>query len=120
MVPAESAGAGAGREAQVVGAVPTGLLVGGGWREAEGGTTFPVLDPSTGQTLVEVANATPADGMAALESAAATQDSWAATAPRERGEVLRRAFDLMHDRLDDLALLMTCLLYTSPSPRDHG
>jgi succinate-semialdehyde dehydrogenase/glutarate-semialdehyde dehydrogenase len=66
-----------------------------------------VLDPSTGTALVEVANASPADGVAALDAAVATQASWAATAPRERGEVLRRAFELMHERIDDLALLMT-------------
>ena len=107
MVASGPQGVGAQREAQVVAGVPTGLLVGDGWREAEGGATFPVLDPSTGQTLVEVANATPQDGRAALESAATTQEAWAATAPRERGEILRRAFDLMHARLDDLALLMT-------------
>jgi len=95
------------RERAVVAAVPTGLLVGGEWREATGGARFPVLDPSTGSMLVEVANATPEDGLAALDAAATTQSSWAQTAPRERGEILRRAFDLMHERLDDLALLMT-------------
>jgi succinate-semialdehyde dehydrogenase/glutarate-semialdehyde dehydrogenase len=95
------------RERAVVASVPTGLFVGGQWREASGGARFPVLDPSTGACLVEVANASPADGLAALDAAAATQSSWAATAPRERGEILRRAFELMHERLDDLALLMT-------------
>jgi len=95
------------RERAVVASVPTGLFVGGQWREASGGARFPVLDPSTGACLVEVANAAPADGLAALDAAAATQSSWAATAPRERGEILRRAFELMHERLDDLALLMT-------------
>jgi succinate-semialdehyde dehydrogenase/glutarate-semialdehyde dehydrogenase len=95
------------RERAVVAAVPIGLLVGGEWREATGGARFPVLDPSTGTALVEVANATPEDGLAALDAAASTQSSWAQTAPRERGEILRRAFDLMHERLDDLALLMT-------------
>ncbi len=95
------------RERDVVAGVPTGLFVAGGWRDASGGGTFQVLDPSTGESLVEVANATPEDGLAALDAAARTQAAWAATAPRERGEVLRRAFDLMHERIDDLALLMT-------------
>jgi succinate-semialdehyde dehydrogenase/glutarate-semialdehyde dehydrogenase len=95
------------REAAVVGAVPTGLFVDGRWRSAEADARFDVLDPSTGQRLVQVANATPADGMAALDAAVATQAPWAATAPRERGEILRRAFELMHERIDDLALLMT-------------
>jgi succinate-semialdehyde dehydrogenase/glutarate-semialdehyde dehydrogenase len=99
--------AAAERERQVVGAVPTGLFVGGEWRSAEGDARFDVLDPSTAQSLVQVANATPADGMAALDAAVAAQASWAATAPRERGEILRRAFELMHERVDDLALLMT-------------
>jgi succinate-semialdehyde dehydrogenase / glutarate-semialdehyde dehydrogenase len=106
MSPAAESGP-AERERQVVAAVPTGLLAAGQWRDAAAGATFPVLDPSTGATLVEVANATPADGMAALDAAAATQASWAATAPRERGEILRRAFELIHTRIDDLALLMT-------------
>jgi succinate-semialdehyde dehydrogenase/glutarate-semialdehyde dehydrogenase len=95
------------RERTVVAGVPTGLLVAGEWRAARDDARFPVLDPSTGATLVEVANASPADGVAALDAAVATQASWAATAPRERGEVLRRAFELMHERIDDLALLMT-------------
>jgi succinate-semialdehyde dehydrogenase/glutarate-semialdehyde dehydrogenase len=95
------------RERQVVDAVPTGLLIGGQWRPALGGRTFSVHDPSTGSVLTDVADAAPADGMAALDAAAATQPSWASTAPRERGEILRRAFELLHERLDDLALLMT-------------
>jgi succinate-semialdehyde dehydrogenase/glutarate-semialdehyde dehydrogenase len=97
----------AGDEQRVVDAVPRRLLIGGQWRPAAEGGRFPVLDPSTGGTLTEVANATPADGMAALDAAAATQRAWATTAPRERGEILRRAFELLHDRLDDLAMLMT-------------
>jgi succinate-semialdehyde dehydrogenase/glutarate-semialdehyde dehydrogenase len=95
------------RERAVVAAVPARLLAAGEWRAAEGDARFPVLDPSTGAVLVDVANASPADGMAALDAAVATQASWAATAPRERGEVLRRAFELMHERIDELALLMT-------------
>jgi len=95
------------QERAIVASVPTGLFVAGQRREASGGATFPVLDPSTGAALTDVANATPADGMAALDAAADAQPGWAATAPRERGEILRRAFGMLHDRLDDLALLMT-------------
>ncbi len=87
--------------------VPTGLYVGGAWRPASGGGTLPVEDPSTGQTLVEVADATPEDALAALGAAADAQASWAATAPRRRGEILRRAYELLLERADDLALLMT-------------
>jgi succinate-semialdehyde dehydrogenase/glutarate-semialdehyde dehydrogenase len=94
-------------EAKVVAGVPHRLLIGGQWRDAEGGETFEVLDPSTGAALCEVANATPADGLSALDAAAGAQAAWAATAPRERGEILRRGFEALMDRADELALLMT-------------
>src|SRR4051794_9181897 len=95
------------READLVGRVPTGLLVGGEWRSADSGGTLPVDDPSTGEVIAEVADASVADGKAALDSAVAHQDEWAATAPRERGEILRRAFELITARAEDLATVMT-------------
>jgi len=95
------------RESAVVGAVPTGLFIGGKWRDATGGARLSVEDPSTGQSLCEVADATADDAVAALDSAVAAQESWAATPPRERGEILRRTFQLMNERVDDLALLLT-------------
>jgi succinate-semialdehyde dehydrogenase/glutarate-semialdehyde dehydrogenase len=95
------------REQAVLGGVPRGLFIGGQWVASSEGTTFEVHDPSTGLTLTEVANATPADGVAALDAAVAAQPAWARVAPRERSEILRRAFELLHERLDDLALLMT-------------
>ena len=95
------------REQQVLDAVPDGVLVGGRWREPTGGGRLPVVDPATEQVLREVADATADDAAAALDAAAAAQDAWAATAPRERGEVLRRAFDELVARTEDLALLMT-------------
>ena len=88
-------------------AVPTGLFIGGRWRAASGGATFPVRDPSTGVVLADVADATPEDGTAALDAAVAAQDAWAATAPRQRSDLLRRAFDLVREHEDDLAALMT-------------
>lgn len=94
-------------EATLLGGLPTGLLIGGEWREATGGGRFDVLDPSTGAVLASVADATPEDGIAALDAAVAVQDDWAATAPRKRSEILRGAWQLMQDRKDDLALLMT-------------
>jgi succinate-semialdehyde dehydrogenase/glutarate-semialdehyde dehydrogenase len=94
-------------EQAVVDAVTPRLLIGGEWREAGGGGTFPVEDPSTGEVLCEVADGTPADGVAALDAAVAAQADWAAHPPRERGEILRRAFEALNDRADDLALLMT-------------
>jgi succinate-semialdehyde dehydrogenase/glutarate-semialdehyde dehydrogenase len=95
------------RERAVVEAVPTGLYVGGRWRESSSGTTFSVDDPSTGQPLCEVADGTPEDGMEALAAAAGAQAAWAAQPPRERGEILRRAYETLVRRADDLALLMT-------------
>jgi succinate-semialdehyde dehydrogenase/glutarate-semialdehyde dehydrogenase len=95
------------RETAVVGRVPQGLFIGGSWRAATGGGTFAVEDPSTGDAIAEVADGTVEDGKAALDAAVAAQPAWAATAPRNRGEILRRAFELIVDRADDLALLMT-------------
>ncbi|MCL9665172.1 NAD-dependent succinate-semialdehyde dehydrogenase [Curtobacterium albidum] len=83
------------------------MFIGGAWRPASGGATFPVRDPSTGEVLAEVADATPEDGIAALDAAVAAQEGWAATAPRTRSDVLRRGFDLVHEHEDDLAALMT-------------
>jgi succinate-semialdehyde dehydrogenase / glutarate-semialdehyde dehydrogenase len=94
-------------ETRVVDAVPTGLFIGGAWRPAAGGRTLTVDDPSTGKVLCEVADAAPEDGMAALDAAVAAQAAFAAMPPRERGEILRRAFELITARIDDLALLMT-------------
>lgn len=84
-----------------------GLFIGGEWVDAEGGKTLAVIDPATGATIKEIADASVADGIKALDSAVAAQDAWAATAPRERGELLRRAFDLLQERKEEFALLMT-------------
>ncbi|MCE0762147.1 NAD-dependent succinate-semialdehyde dehydrogenase [Pseudonocardia kujensis] len=94
-------------ERKVLEAVPTGLLIGGEWRPAASGATTKVEDPSTGEVLVEVADAGPEDGLAALTAAHEAQAGFAAMAPRERGEILRRAYETMIARVDDLALLMT-------------
>jgi succinate-semialdehyde dehydrogenase / glutarate-semialdehyde dehydrogenase len=94
-------------ESRVIDAVPTGLFIGGAWRPAAGGRTLTVDDPSTGTPLCEVADATPEDGAAALDAAVAAQPAWAATPPRERGEILRRAYETVMARVDDLALVMT-------------
>ncbi|WP_375406826.1 NAD-dependent succinate-semialdehyde dehydrogenase [uncultured Amnibacterium sp.] len=94
-------------EATLLAGLPTGLLIDGEWRDAAGGGRFDVLDPSTGFVLASVADATPEDGIAALDAAARVQDEWAATAPRKRSEILRGAWQLMQERKDDLALLMT-------------
>ncbi len=95
------------QEQSVVERVPQRLLIGGEWRDASGGGTLAVEDPSTGVALCEVADATPQDAMAALDAACAVQAEWAATAPRERGEILRRTYEQVVARADELALLMT-------------
>ncbi len=99
--------AGADREREVLEQVPTDLYIGGEWRAATGGGMLPVEDPSTEQTLLEVADGQVADALAALGAAADKQAEWAATAPRERGEVLRRAYEAIVAQTDELALLMT-------------
>jgi succinate-semialdehyde dehydrogenase/glutarate-semialdehyde dehydrogenase len=98
---------GAAGEAAVLESVPTELYIGGRWRAASGGGTLSVEDPSTGEPLVEVADAQPPDALAALTAAAEMQAEWAATAPRERGEILRRAYEAIVAQTDELALLMT-------------
>ncbi len=95
------------QEQTVVDQVPTQLFIGGEWRDASGGDTLDVEDPSTGETLTSVADATPEDAKAALDAACAVQEEWAAHPPRERGEILRRAFETLVARQDELALLMT-------------
>jgi succinate-semialdehyde dehydrogenase/glutarate-semialdehyde dehydrogenase len=95
------------RETAVLEAVPHDLYIGGAWRQAGGGGTIAVEDPSTGETLCEVADATIDDARAALDAAVAAGTAWRSTAPRERGDVLRVAYDLIKERTDDLALLMT-------------
>jgi succinate-semialdehyde dehydrogenase/glutarate-semialdehyde dehydrogenase len=94
-------------EQAVLDRLPKGLYIGGEWRPATGGGTLSVEDPSTRKPLIEVADATPDDAFAALAAATRAQASWASTAPRERGEILRRAYELLRERVDDLALVMT-------------
>jgi succinate-semialdehyde dehydrogenase/glutarate-semialdehyde dehydrogenase len=94
-------------ERRVLGAVPTQLLIDGQWRPANSGRTLTVEDPATGVTLAEVANGDASDALAALDAAHRAQPAWAATPPRERGEILRRAFEAIIANAGDLALLMT-------------
>src|SRR5690349_3226766 len=91
-------------ERRVVDQVPKQLFVDGSWVDAEGGATFEVLDPSTCEALCSVADASPADGRRAMEAAARAQAEFAATTPRQRADMLTRAFELLHERIDDLAL----------------
>jgi succinate-semialdehyde dehydrogenase/glutarate-semialdehyde dehydrogenase len=99
----------AGRDSEraVLKKVPKDLYIGGEWRAATGGGTLAVEDPATGEALVEVADAQVQDALAALGAAADKQAEWAGWAPRDRGEILRRAYEAIVDQTDDLALLMT-------------
>lgn len=86
--------------------VPTGLFIAGRSVPAQSGATFPVVDPATEQTLLSVADATAADAQQAMAAAVAAASSWAQTAPRERAEILHRAFTILEGRAEELALLM--------------
>ncbi|HWK28821.1 MAG TPA: NAD-dependent succinate-semialdehyde dehydrogenase [Solirubrobacter sp.] len=95
------------QERTAISAVPTQLFIGGEWRDASGGATLGVEDPSTGAAIAAVADATPDDAKAALDACCAVQDEWAVHPPRERGEILRRVFEAMTARAEELALVMT-------------
>src|SRR6476620_10306580 len=94
-------------EKSLLAGVPTGLFIGGVWPGSSDGATIKVEDPATGEVLTQVADASVADGRAALDAAVAAQPGWAGTAPRERGEILRSAFEAVSARAEDFALLMT-------------
>ena len=87
--------------------VPTRNLVRGAWIGAASGKTFPVNNPATDEPLCEVPDMAEADGLAAVEAAFEAGRSWAESAPRVRGEVLRRTFELMIERREEIALLIT-------------
>jgi succinate-semialdehyde dehydrogenase/glutarate-semialdehyde dehydrogenase len=87
--------------------LPTGCFIDGQWRPSASGAVFPVLDPATGETLCEVADAGGEDALAALTSAAGAQASWAATPPRDRSDILLRAWSAVLDRIEDFALVIT-------------
>jgi succinate-semialdehyde dehydrogenase / glutarate-semialdehyde dehydrogenase len=87
--------------------VPTDLYLGGKWVEASDGGRFDVLDPATGEVIASVANGTVDDALACVDAAASAAEEWAATAPRQRAEILRKAWELMTERSEELARLVT-------------
>jgi len=93
------------RSPETVG-IPTQLLVGGNWIDASDRRTFDVSDPATGEVIAMVADASVEDGLAAVSAASAALPGWSATPPRQRAEVLRRTFELMTARTDELARLI--------------
>ncbi|MGZ4294613.1 MAG: aldehyde dehydrogenase family protein, partial [Solirubrobacteraceae bacterium] len=96
----------ASQEQQIVDQVPKQLYIAGEWRDGAKGT-ITVEDPSTEEPLCEVADASVDDARSALDAAVDAGPEFAAMAPRERGEILRRAFETIIERKDDLAVLMT-------------
>jgi len=94
-------------ESELLAKVPDRLFIGGEWVESTSGRSIDVHDPATGKVIKTIADASVADSAAAMDAAADTQASWGATAPRVRGEILRGAFDLLQERADEFALLMT-------------
>ncbi|MGI8329231.1 NAD-dependent succinate-semialdehyde dehydrogenase [Actinomadura scrupuli] len=90
----------------MVGWFPHDLFVGGAWRPSADAGRLDVLDPATGDKIASVADGTVEDGVAAVDAAAAALPAWSAVPPRQRGEILRRAFDLMTERAEDLARLI--------------
>ncbi|MGO4423532.1 aldehyde dehydrogenase family protein, partial [Streptomyces sp. MCAF7] len=91
----------------VIGHVPRQLFIAGQWVPAADGRTFGVENPATETQLCEVADGGAADSARAVEAAVAAQASWGRTAPRARSEILRRAYELLMERTDELAMLMT-------------
>ncbi|WP_040815516.1 NAD-dependent succinate-semialdehyde dehydrogenase [Nocardia concava] len=87
--------------------VPTGVWIDGAAAPAVSGSSFAVRNPATGEVLTEVADASGADALRALDSACRVQSAWAATAPRERAVILRRAWEILMERTEEIALLMT-------------
>jgi succinate-semialdehyde dehydrogenase/glutarate-semialdehyde dehydrogenase len=87
--------------------LPTDLYIGGKWVPAVDGRRFEVLNPATGEVLVTVADGAIADAAAAVNAAAEAANDWAATAPRARGEILRRAHELMTEQAENLAHLIS-------------
>ena len=93
--------------ADLIADLGTGIHIDGQWRDATSGATFEVVNPATGQAVATVADGGAEDAAAAIEAAGRTQASWAAVPSRERAEILRRAYELLVERADELALIMT-------------
>jgi succinate-semialdehyde dehydrogenase/glutarate-semialdehyde dehydrogenase len=87
--------------------VPTQLYIGGQWRDSSDGSSFAVENPATGETIATVASGTVEDAIAAVDAAQAAFADWAARSPRERGEILRKAYELIVADKERFAALIT-------------
>ena len=83
------------------------LYIGGEWREASDGGTFEVLNPADESVITKVSSGTTQDAIACVNAAEDAFDGWASLSPRERGEVLRKAYELFMEKIDDIAHLIT-------------
>ncbi|WP_372352319.1 NAD-dependent succinate-semialdehyde dehydrogenase [Streptomyces sp. KL116D] len=92
---------------EAIAKVSTGIFIDGKWDEAASGARFDVINPATEEVVATVADGGPEDALRAIETAGRVQKNWARTSPRERSEILRRAYDLVMARQDELALIMT-------------
>ncbi|MGW7688997.1 NAD-dependent succinate-semialdehyde dehydrogenase [Streptomyces asiaticus] len=95
------------RAREAIAKVSTGIIIDGQWADAASGARFNVVNPATEEVIATVADGGPEDALRAIETAGRVQSEWARTAPRERGEILRRAYDLLMVRQEELALIMT-------------
>lgn len=99
--------------------IPDQLFIGGQWRDAENGARLDVSDPASGKILKSISDASIEDAKAAFDAAVSVQAEWARTAPRTRSDILRRTFDLLQHRKDEVALLIT-LEMGKPLDEAHG
>jgi succinate-semialdehyde dehydrogenase/glutarate-semialdehyde dehydrogenase len=88
-------------------AVQTGIFIDGAWQKAASGATFAVENPATHEIIAHVADGGPEDARAAIEAAGRAQAAWGKSTPRERADILRRAFELVIAKTDQLAAIMT-------------
>ena len=93
--------------ATIIATINTGLFIDGGWTPALSGATFAVENPATGVVLAHVADGGPADAELAIAAAGRAQKAWGKTSPRSRSEILRRAYDILMSRQEELALVIT-------------
>ena len=92
---------------KLISSIPTDLYIGGKWVPSADGNRIPVVDPATEEVIAEVASGAVADATSAVDAAFAAGEEWAATAPRVRAEVLRKSFELMTARKEDLATIIS-------------
>ena len=95
------------RARKAIAKVNTGVFINGQWGESATGARFDVINPATEEVIATVADGGPEDARRAIETAGRVQKDWAKTSPRDRSEILRRAYDLVMSRQDEIALIMT-------------